>query len=47
MHGAGAHLPGGHSLLRQVASFWNLLGENSVQVKFTRKAKGPGPEGLP
>ena len=47
MHGAGMHLPGGHSLLCQAASFVNLLGENSVQAKFTRKAQGPGPEGLP
>ena len=47
MHGAAAHLPDGHSLLCQAASFVNLLGENSVQAKFTRKAHDPGPEGLP
>jgi hypothetical protein len=47
MHEAGAHLAGGHSLLCQVGGFGNLLGENSVQAKFTRKAHAPGPEGLP
>jgi hypothetical protein len=47
MHEAGAHLAGGDSLLCQVGSFGNLLGENSVQAKFTRKAPAPGPEGLP
>jgi len=47
MHQAGAHLAGGHSLLCQVGSFGNLLGEHSVQAKFPRKAHAPGPERLP
>ena len=44
--GVGAHLPGGHPLLCQVASFGNLLGENSVQAKFTQESHSPGPECL-
>jgi hypothetical protein len=47
MHQAGAYLAGGHSLLCQVGGFGDLLGENSVQAKFPRKAHAPGPEGLP